>query len=96
MLPDLREKVEEAAKKSGRSMNAEIVARLNRSFSMPDLSGQTTSLSEGGEVIHRDIVQHIADLQDLLKKAHWAANSLALFEGVREEQERRERERFVD
>ena len=37
MLPDLREKVEASAKASGRSMNAEIVARLERSFTL-DLS----------------------------------------------------------
>lgn len=36
MLPDLREKVERAAKASGRSMNAEIVARLDSSFSERD------------------------------------------------------------
>lgn len=35
MLPDLREKIEEAAKESGRSMNAEIVDRLEKSFAQP-------------------------------------------------------------
>lgn len=35
LLPELREKVEEAAKTSGRSMNAEIVARLQASFQAP-------------------------------------------------------------
>lgn len=32
MLPELREKIELAAREAGRSMNAEIVARLERSF----------------------------------------------------------------
>lgn len=32
MLPDLKEKIEQAARDSGRSMNAEIVARLEQSF----------------------------------------------------------------
>lgn len=32
MLPELREQIEAAAKASGRSMNAEIVARLDGSF----------------------------------------------------------------
>lgn len=32
MLPEMREKIEEAAKEAGRSMNAEIVARLQQSF----------------------------------------------------------------
>lgn len=33
MLPDLKEKIEQAARESGRSMNAEIVARLEQTFS---------------------------------------------------------------
>lgn len=33
MLPELKEKIEQAARESGRSMNAEIVARLEESFS---------------------------------------------------------------
>lgn len=90
MLPELRQKIEESATAAGRSMNAEIVARLNRSFSMPDLSGQTTTLGKEGEVIRRDIVQHIADLQEMLEKANWMAGSLSLYEPVREERERRE------
>jgi len=45
MLPELREQVEAAAKASGRSMNAEIVARLSASFS-----------SVQGSVVGRDIV----------------------------------------
>lgn len=32
MLPELREKIEQAARESGRSMNAEIVARLQATF----------------------------------------------------------------
>lgn len=32
MLPDLKEKIEQAARESGRSMNAEIVARLEESL----------------------------------------------------------------
>ena len=32
MLPELKEKIEQAARESGRSMNAEIVARLEGSF----------------------------------------------------------------
>lgn len=35
MLPDLKEKIEQAARESGRSMNAEIVARLESSFQGP-------------------------------------------------------------
>lgn len=39
MPPDLKEQIEQAAKASGRSMNAEIVARLQASFE----AGQDTS-----------------------------------------------------
>ncbi|GAA5785644.1 Arc family DNA-binding protein [Chitiniphilus shinanonensis] len=35
MLPELREKIELAAKENGRSMNAEIVQRLEASFEPP-------------------------------------------------------------
>lgn len=38
MLPDLRDRVEQAARTSGRSMNAEIVARLNSSFAATEAS----------------------------------------------------------
>jgi len=96
MLPDLREKIEEAAKASGRSMNAEIVARLNKSFTLPDLGGKTTSIDKHGHLVQRDIVQHIADLQELLGQANLLANSLSLFEGVRDELNRRDSNRIVD
>lgn len=36
MLPELRAKVEESAKESGRSMNAEIVARVESSYKLDD------------------------------------------------------------
>lgn len=42
MLPDLKEKIEQAARESGRSMNAEIVARLEESFS--DTAGVDNAL----------------------------------------------------
>jgi len=95
--PGMRELISESAKANSRSMNAEVVARLNRSFSTPDLSGQTTRLDAStGQVVHRNIVEHIADLQEMLQKAHVMASSLALYDGVREELERRELERDHD
>lgn len=36
MPPDLKEKIEMASKKSGRSMNAEVVYRLQQSFELLD------------------------------------------------------------
>lgn len=47
-------------------------------------------MDKSGELIQRDVVQHIADLQEMLEKAHWAASSLSLFDAVREERERRD------
>lgn len=38
MLPELRQQIEEAARKAGRSMNAEIVARLQASFGVKNLA----------------------------------------------------------
>lgn len=46
MLPELREKIEAAARESGRSMNAEIVARLEESFSGGVDSKVATVLSQ--------------------------------------------------
>lgn len=90
MPSELREQLAEAAKASGRSMNAEIVTRLQSSFSMPDLSGSTLSIDDHGEPLRKDIAQSIADLQDAVNKASWLANSLTLFEGVRAERARRD------
>ena len=45
MLPELREKVEQAARDSGRSMNAEIVTRLEKSFDNDSSSGGLITLS---------------------------------------------------
>lgn len=58
MQPDLKARVEESAKANGRSMNAEIVARLEDSFSAPltkkDLNAEATAL--------------MAQLQEMLAK----------------------------
>ena len=52
MLPELKEKIEEAARASGRSMNAEIVARLLRSFSDQHLAQEgTADLARSAEAI---------------------------------------------
>ncbi len=42
MLPELKQRVEAAAQENNRSMNAEIVARLEQTFigNLPDLSGE--------------------------------------------------------
>lgn len=49
MLPDLKEKMEKAAAESGRSLNAEIVARLEASLDQPahgNVFGVAMSLSK--------------------------------------------------
>lgn len=46
MLPELRAKVEESAKNNGRSMNAEIVARLQESLEGPRLGFGPGSVGE--------------------------------------------------
>lgn len=93
MPQELREQLSEVAKANNRSMNAEIVARLQNSFATPNLSGKTRSFTESGELVEKDIVQKIADLQELIAKANFAASTLSLFEGVQEERDRREREK---
>lgn len=56
MLPDLKERVEQAARESGRSMNAEIVARLESTFAAPTTSS-AVDLSQ--------TVQELQSLQEL-------------------------------
>lgn len=55
LLPELREKVEEAAKASGRSMNAEIVARLQASFQAP--AGVSQGQGDAWEGLARQLTQ---------------------------------------
>ncbi len=44
MLPDLRQKIEDAAKASGRSMNAEVVSRLEQTFSATSVTPDSSAL----------------------------------------------------
>ena len=61
MLPELREKVEAAARDSGRSMNAEIVARLAASFEPPALGFGPGSV---GDQFERAREEALAKLDD--------------------------------
>lgn len=45
MLPELREQIEAAAKASGRSMNAEIVARLQQTFENNSTGGNLITMT---------------------------------------------------
>ena len=62
MLPELRERVEAAARESGRSMNAEIVARLEQSFSEP-LSSDTSTHSDIADLVKQQKLYHIEPLE---------------------------------
>lgn len=61
MQPSLREKVEAAAKASHRSLNAEIVARLEASFAEPSKPDQTGSPVEL-LLSAREVIERLADL----------------------------------
>lgn len=65
MLPELKEKIEEAARASGRSMNAEIVVRLHQSFEPDSAVGQATS-EHGFETT--SLKQEIERLNKLLEE----------------------------
>lgn len=58
MLPDLKEQLEVAAKASGRSMNAEIVSRLQE------------SITGGGQALVLDQAKQIMELRQILAWAH--------------------------
>lgn len=88
MLPDLRAQIEAAAKASGRSMNAEIVARLQESFeprgskavldiaTMQELAQQSwrlQSLVHKADELRPAVTKAWAELQDALKR--WGADS---------------------
>lgn len=69
MLPDLKRRIEEAADKSGRSLNAEIVTRLDRSLdgNLPDLSAEGfAALIKQMEATVETSFQLVFDLRDTL------------------------------
>lgn len=72
MLPDLKEKIEQAARESGRSMNAEIVARLEESFNdtagvdnalLHMLAEQQTATIKALEKLTQDLVVELHQLR---------------------------------
>ena len=71
MLPPLREQIEDAARESGRSMNAEIVARLGDSFS----SAQATP---GSSAVIDDLATQVFQLKSQLLANQWIARSALL------------------
>lgn len=59
---ELKDQVEEAAKQSGRSMNAEIVARLEQSFTEP-LSTERSAHSDIADLVKQQKLFHIETLE---------------------------------
>lgn len=51
MLPDLRTRLEEACAQSGRSLNAEIIHRLNASFEMDDYVPKVNAHEDKTELV---------------------------------------------
>ncbi|MEE7478413.1 Arc family DNA-binding protein [Methylobacterium hispanicum] len=61
MLPDLRRRVEEAAAENGRSLNAEIVNRLERSF-----LGNKLLAAAGGSEKERPPIENMYEVVKIL------------------------------
>lgn len=59
MLPELRQKLEEACRISGNSMNTEIVERLNRSF---ELSSAPPDVDLSDPVVQKAMVQRMQEV----------------------------------
>ncbi|MFT3720389.1 Arc family DNA-binding protein [Pseudorhodoferax sp.] len=74
LQPELKERVEAAAKASGRSMNAEIVARLQASFEerVPELDDWELHVEERLVELQRDVVEEDLMVQRVYKDALWA------------------------
>lgn len=77
MLPDLKTKVEQAAKSSGRSMNAEIVARIDASFS-PLAPDARTLESLIDARVENAVKKALADYFDHLPKERLSALAKAV------------------
>jgi len=70
MTPEIKDAIEAAAKANNRSMNAEILSRLERSFKKSDLSKTVTEL----ETIIEALNAALADELELMKKRYSKGN----------------------
>lgn len=65
-LPDgMRERIREVAEKNNRSMNAEIVARLDQSFEAPDITYWTQQLDR----VYSEVIPRYENLIKMLTEA---------------------------
>lgn len=78
----MRERIAEAAKANNRSMNAEIVARLEKSFSASYIAAPTLlrSINQHGEVTSRDSKALVAELASLIRQASHLADIFNAFQ----------------
>lgn len=66
MTQDLKDKIVESAKEHNRSMNADIVARLEKSFE-PEINATETFEFEAMKRIHKQQIEELKALGDHLK-----------------------------
>ena len=72
MQPELRERIEAAAETAGRSMNAEIIARLEASFS-------NTLIDLGNDpLVNADMLKFVNMLSDVVKAGHSGGKQLTI------------------
>ncbi|WP_151956112.1 Arc family DNA-binding protein [Acinetobacter guillouiae] len=64
---DLRDKVMQSAKEQNRSINAEIIARLEKSFE-PDANPRETFEFESMERIYKEQAQELKLLREMMEK----------------------------
>lgn len=89
-FPDgMRDRLKKAAAANNRTLNAEIIRRLEQSFSLPDLSGYVLGESADGTLKSSNAVEMILDLQNIIRQASDLASSFLLFDAVGKAQSER-------
>lgn len=76
MMPELKERISQAAEATGRSMNAEIVVRLESSFEKPtpplsDLVKDFAETMEKDPLVAQEDLNRLWALYDGCRKAEW-------------------------
>ncbi|MCS4091859.1 Arc family DNA-binding protein [Rhizobium sp. BK176] len=66
-LPDgMRDRIKESAEAAGRSMNAEIVLRLESSFRSDKADPRRLDVRERGSEVNAEVLEHLGRLVQLL------------------------------
>ncbi|QOF76081.1 Arc family DNA-binding protein [Variovorax sp. 38R] len=79
MLPELKERIETAARESGRSMNAEIVARLQESLNPGEL--ESSDMARTVQRLQTELDDRSADMQKLRELLRLTKNMFGLLQG---------------